>query len=658
MSRFYKEKVFAGLLALLLMVAFYAKADITGADVLNALDNPSGVEFLQFEYAEASKTKHKEDGETWYEYNYDSNGNIIYNVKSSGAKSAKWKLQTKLEKNTMVQKGPSCLVSNGVENDCSSRIYLRVYGPGKFSVRVKTSTGFGDTLAIWLDGEEEQYYEGWDYDYSPGTDDWQVFEVVIPPGKATKGSQAGTYYHEIILNFTKDDDDDDGRPVKPNKSDYYGDTEWYKEDLEEYNAKLPFFNDCVWIDAEMIPSKWVDDEISQWTTVWLPDDITLAINTGEDTNFTGSLKVPIFSNAYGIGCVVRYTLDGKVPTGSSPALSEDGDTVLITQSCKVIAKVFNGTMPYSPAVTASCEFTCIAATPVISLDEGRSTADTLYYSITCETAGATIYYRINGAAEKTYSAPVGVSSVATITAVARVADGSAEESAEASVTAPQMAIPTVKAWRGLDEYVSGDILDASENVTVYCTAPDGGKAVYRLNNSGAWQDFPRRGLTISTNSVCMMRTESDGDEKILASQTVSLTVRKADATLKIGGRGADVVLRDGWNLIGLPMTLTAKSSTELSQKLGPLYRLDGNAYVQAATVEPNVGYWIYVSDANHLSTLTLNGVRNGTATVVKGWSLGGSVAAATADSVWEWTGRGFKAAAKTTEGRGYLIYKE
>ena len=658
MSRFYKEKVLAGLWALLLAVAFCAKADITGADVLAALDNPSGVEFLQFEYAEASKTKHKEDGETWYEYNYDANGNIIYNVKSSGAKSAKWKLQTKLDKNTLVQKGTSCLVSNDVENDCSSRIYLRVYGPGKFSLRVKTSTGFGDTLAIWVDGEEEQYIDGWDYDYVPGMDDWQVFEVVIPPGKATKGSQAGTYYHEIILNFTKDDDDDDGRPVKPNKSDYYGDTEWYKEDLAEYNEKLPFFNDCVWIDAEMIPSKWVDDEISQWTTVWLPDEITLAINTGEDTNFTGSLKVPIFSNAYGIGCLVRYTLDGKVPTGSSPALSEDGDTVTITKSCKMIAKVFNGTMPYSPTVTASSEFTCIAATPVISLDEGLSTADKLFYGMTCETAGAAIYYRINGGAEKAYSSPVSVSTVATITAVARVADGTAEESAEASVTAPQMAVPTVKAWRGLNEYTSGEFLDTTESVTIYCTAPDGGKAVYRLDGSSQWQDFPRRGLTISTNAVCTMRTENDGEEKILASQIVELTVRKADASLKIGGNGADVVLRDGWNLISLPMTLTAKSSADMTQKLGVLYKLDGKTYVQAATIESQVGYWIYVPNANRLSTLTVMGVRSDAATAAKGWSLAGSTTAANADAVWEWTGKGFRSVAKTTEGHGYLIYKE
>ena len=246
--------------------------DITGADVLSALDNPSGVEFLKFEYAEASKTKHTEDGEIRYEYDYDDKGNIIYNVKSSGSTSSKWKLQTKFQKKTLVQKGTSCLVSNGVENDCSSRIYLRVYGPGKFSLRVKTSTGFGDTLTIWVDGEEKQSYDGWECDYIPGTEDWQVFEVVIPSGMATSGSQVGTYYHEIMLNFTKDidDGDDDGHPIKPNESDYDGDTEQYKQDLAEYNAMLQYFNDCVWIDAEMIPCQWVDGEISQWATVWLP----------------------------------------------------------------------------------------------------------------------------------------------------------------------------------------------------------------------------------------------------------------------------------------------------------------------------------------------------------------------------------------------------
>ena len=248
------------------------ESDITGADVLSALDNPRGVEFLKFEYAEASRTKHTEDGEIRYEYDYDDKGNIVYNVKSSGDTSSKWKLQTKLQKKTMVQKGTSCLVSNGVENDCSSRIYLRVYGPGKFSLRVKTSTGFGDMLSIWVDGEEKQSYDGWEFGYIPGEDDWQVFEVTIPAGMAAAGSQAGTYYHEIMLNFTKDIDDgnDDGHPVKPREADYDGDTERYMKDLEEYNALLQYFHDCVWIDAEMIPCEWVDGEISQWATVWLP----------------------------------------------------------------------------------------------------------------------------------------------------------------------------------------------------------------------------------------------------------------------------------------------------------------------------------------------------------------------------------------------------
>ena len=278
--------------------------------------------------------------------------------------------------------------------------------------------------------------------------------------------------------------------------------------------------------------------------------------------------------------------------------------------------------------------------------------------MTCATKGATIYYRIDGGTEKAYSSPVGVSKVSTITAVARVADGTAEESAEASVTAPQMAVPTVKAWRGLVEYVSGDILDTTENVTIYCTAPEGGKAVYRLDDVAQWQDFPRRGLTISTNAVCMMRTENDGEGKILASQPVSLTVRKADASLKIGGNGADVVLHDGWNLISLPMTLTAKSSTDVAQKLGALYRLDGKTYVQAETVEPHAGYWLFVKNADYLSILTVMGVRSDAPTPPGGWSLGGAAAAAAVNSAWEWTGHGFMPVNSAVEGCGYLIYKE
>ena len=659
MIGFYSEKYIARLIVLLAVMAGCLKADISGTDVLAALDNPAGVEFVRFEYREASKTKRTEDGETWYEYDTDADGNIIYKVKSSGSKSSKWKLQTKTEKNTMVQYGPSCLVSNSVDNDCSSRIYLRVYGPGKFSVRVKTSTGFGDTLAIWLDGEEEYYYDGWDYDYSPGMDDWQVFEVVTPPGRTTTGPEIGTYYHEIILDFTKDDDDDDGRPVKPVKADYDGDTEWYKEDLENYNQMLPYFNDCVWIDAEMIPSKWEDDEISQWTTVWFPDEITLSINTGEDVNFIGTMKVPIFSNAYGIGCQVRYTTDGTVPTVTSPVLADDGEEVQITESCTITAKVFNGEYAYSPEVTASNRFTCIVPTPVITLDAAQSTPDALVYKMTVEKEGATIYYRVDGGAEKTYASPVSMKAAGVITAVARVSDGTAEESAAASVTVPQMAGPTVQAWRGLQEYVSGDILDMSESVTVYCTAPDEGKAVYRLDNSSAWAEFPQKGLVISTNAVCTMRVEHAGTEKILASESVSLVVRKADMTVKIGGGGADIVLRDGWNLINIPMTLTPKSWTELNQIIGSLYGMVNDTYVQATAYDAQAGYWIFVKDASRLTVLALSGVKgNSASSSQKGWRLCGAASVAGSDAAWEWTGKGFRPAGKAVEGCGYLVFNE
>jgi hypothetical protein len=242
--------------------------------------------------------------------------------------------------------------------------------------------------------------------------------------------------------------------------------------------------------------------------------------------------------------------------------------------------------------------------------------------------------------------------------MARVTDGTAEDSDETSVTVPQMSVPQVEALRGLEKYESGEFLGPTENVTVYCEAPEGGKVVYRMNNAGEWQDFPLIGLVISTDSVCVMRTETAEDKKILASETVSLIVRKADMSMTIGGVGADIALRSGWNLISLPMTLTAKSGAELPRKVGTLFGMGEKTIMQVETVEGQVGYWLFVSDAERLSTLTLYGVRSSAATPAKGWSLGGASVATKADSVWEWTGKGFRPANRTVEGRGYLIFKE
>ena len=250
--------------------------------------------FVEFQYRTP-----KLDKEGWPLY--DDNNEIIYNYKSGGGD--KWTVQNKLQYYTYPQSGGTCLRSTGVAASHAARIILKVYGSGTFNVKYKTSSGYGDYFNIWVDGKCISMGSGYDYGYEPGTEDWSEAEVIVPSGKAEDGSFAGTYYHEIILEYEKDESSlEDDRPEKPVKSDY-DDDEWYKEDLKAYEDEIKYHNDCIWIDAGFIPITY-DDETGEpisTRTVWYQEPISLIIDAGVNIEFVKSMDVFINSSAFDNG---------------------------------------------------------------------------------------------------------------------------------------------------------------------------------------------------------------------------------------------------------------------------------------------------------------------------------------------------------------------
>ncbi len=134
--------------------------------------------------------------------------------------------------------------------------------------------------------------------------------------------------------------------------------------------------------------------------------------------FTSSQNVTITDST--AGATIYYTTDGSTPTASSTKYTT-AMTVSTTQTIKAMATASG----YTDSAVASATYTIAAATPVFSPAAGTFTsAQTV--TITDTTAGATIYYTIDGSTPTTastkYTSAVTVSSTETIKAIA-VASG-------------------------------------------------------------------------------------------------------------------------------------------------------------------------------------------------------------------------------------------
>lgn len=173
------------------------------------------------------------------------------------------------------------------------------------------------------------------------------------------------------------------------------------------------------------------------------------------------------------GATIYYTTDGSTPTTSSASLSNGGSFVCSavgTVTIKAIAVKTNYTNSAVGSITAT--YNPVLAAPTI-IPSGNTFNNDIVVSITA-TAGATIYYRLNGGSWQTYTSGVNVTADNT-TVEAYAAKTDYTNSTTTSQTYNlECAMPTLS--------VGGGTYSTPQTVTI--TSATAGATIYYSTGSG------------------------------------------------------------------------------------------------------------------------------------------------------------------------------
>jgi hypothetical protein len=225
------------------------------------------------------------------------------------------------------------------------------------------------------------------------------------------------------------------------------------------------------------------------------------------------------------GAAIYYTTDGSTPTMAS---TQYAGPIPVSQSTTLNAIASTGGPP-SPV--ASSAYTLRAATPAFSPGAGTySSAQSV--TISDATPGALIYYTTNGVTPTTastlYSAPVSVSSTATLMAIATLAGWSNSALASASYTISMQApaTPTLSPKSGT--YTAAQTVTISDSTTgaaIYYTTDGSTPTTASAHYAGP--------ILVSQSASVKAIASTGGPSSPLASGTY--TLRAATPTFSPGG---------------------------------------------------------------------------------------------------------------------------
>jgi hypothetical protein len=231
------------------------------------------------------------------------------------------------------------------------------------------------------------------------------------------------------------------------------------------------------------------------------------------------------------GAAVHFTVDGTTPTASSPSYSTP---IAVAATTTIKAMATRGGFADSPVTSAAYVIDANAtptATPTFSPAPGTF-GSTQSVTITCATAGATIYYTTSGAdpttASAVYSGAIPVSTTTTIKAIA-TAPGHTQSlvaSGTYTINAPQpVATPVLSPTPGT--YTS------TQSVTITC-ATAGATIHYTADGTTPTGSSPTYSAAITvaaTTTIKAMATHSGYTDSAVASGTYTIDTGTSFTTL-------------------------------------------------------------------------------------------------------------------------------
>jgi hypothetical protein len=246
------------------------------------------------------------------------------------------------------------------------------------------------------------------------------------------------------------------------------------------------------------------------------------------------------------GATIYYTLDGSTPTASSTAYS-GALTVSTNQTVSAIA-----ISPGGNSAVATAAFTIsipAAAAPTFNPGAGTFTS-TQQVILSDATAGATIYYTVDGSMPTTsstaYSSPIAVSASETIKAIATAPGFSASAISSAAYTINvTVAPPTFSPAAG--SYTS------AQNVTISDVTP--GATIHYTTDGSA----PTASSTAYSAPIAVSANETLSAIAVLGSDTSS--VATAAYTINIGPSYTGKVLSGTLPVVGATVQMYAAGNT-------------------------------------------------------------------------------------------------
>lgn len=170
-----------------------------------------------------------------------------------------------------------------------------------------------------------------------------------------------------------------------------------------------------------------------WSRGTTPQTVAAPTISPAGGSFTSAQSVSIATATS--GAVIRYTLDGSVP-GASSTLYSGPFSVSAVGSTTVRAIGIKSGMNNSPVAAATFTITQAQVANPVFAPAGGTYTSAQSVRLSSGTAGASIFYSVNGGAQQLYSdaSPINVGATATLSAVAKKSGMSDSASVSASYT--------------------------------------------------------------------------------------------------------------------------------------------------------------------------------------------------------------------------------